>query len=134
MAKQVLINLPVKDIERSKDFFTKLGFSANSELSDESAACFNINEGVVIALLSESHFKNITNNEVADSTKASEVLLAIDTRSKEEVNSLVDNAITAGGTELHEPKDFGWIYGRSFADLDGHQWNIFYKNVNEIPK
>ncbi|MDB5161225.1 MAG: hypothetical protein JWO96_605 [Candidatus Saccharibacteria bacterium] len=131
MANRVLINLPVKDQNISKNFFTQVGFSLNPELTDEYATCFNIDENTVIALLNESHFKGITNKQIADTSKTAEVLISVGVQNKEEVNSLVDRAITAGGSELHEPKDLGWIFGRSFADLDGHQWNIFYKNDSE---
>lgn len=131
MAKQVLINVPVKDLEVSKEFFSKIGFLTNVELTDKHAACFHIDENVLITLLGESRFKAVTNHDIADTTKTSEVLIAVGMRNKGEVNALVDSAIAAGASELHEPKDLGWIYGRSFADLDGHQWNIFYKTTKQ---
>jgi predicted lactoylglutathione lyase len=133
MTNRVIINLPVKDQNISKNFFTQVGFSLNPELTDEYATCFNIGENTVVALLNESHFKGITNKEVADTSKTAEVLISVGVQSKEEVNTLVDGAVTAGGKELHEPKDLGWIYGRSFADLDGHQWNIFYMDSTKRP-
>ena len=129
MSKLLLINLPVNDSQKSKDFFERLGFALNDKLTDANAVCFNIDNNIVIALLQVDHFKSaINNNEVADAIKSNEVLLSIGMDSKEEVDTLLIKAILAGGKELHEPRNLGWIYTRSFSDLDGHQWNIFYMN------
>ncbi|MDB5189068.1 MAG: glyoxalase [Parcubacteria group bacterium] len=126
MSKQVIINLPVKDREISKEFFTAMGLSLDAELTDENALCFVVLENVIVALLPEPHFKEASMGEVADAAKVNEMLISIGTDSREEVNSLVDNALKAGGSELHEPADMDTIYGRSFADLDHHKWNVFY--------
>lgn len=126
MAKQVIINLPVKDIEASKVFFSQMGLSIDSNLTDENATCFVVADNVIVALLPEPHFKEASLGEMADASKVNEVLIAIGADSREEVDSLVDNAIKAGGTELHEPADMETIYGRSFSDLDHHKWNVFY--------
>lgn len=130
MSKQIIYNLPVKDIEKSKAFFTAMGLSLNEKLSDENATCFSIAENIVVALLPEPHFKEAIMGEMADAAKANEVLIAIGAESKAEVDMLVSNAVLAGGTELHEPADMGTIYGRSFTDLDHHKWNVFYMSNN----
>jgi predicted lactoylglutathione lyase len=134
MPKKVIINLPVKNLDKSKAFFSSLGLAINPQLTDENATCFVINDQTFVALLSEPHFKAITSKDVAEGSTAKEVLLAIGAETREEVDELVNNAVSAGGSELGEPQDHGWIYGRTFADLDGHQWNIFYMNASEMPK
>ncbi|MDB5239372.1 MAG: glyoxalase [Candidatus Parcubacteria bacterium] len=126
MSKQIIFNLPVKDIERSKAFFSQMGLLINPEFTDENATCFDVTENVFLALLPEPHFKEASMGELADASKGNEVLIAIGMDSKEEVDSLVDGAIKAGASELHEPADMGTIYGRSFADVDHHKWNVFY--------
>jgi uncharacterized protein len=125
MPKQAIINLPVKDSEKSKAFFSAMGLSLDTKLSDEKATCFTIAENVVVAFLPETHFKKASIGEVADASSANEVLVAVGTDSREEVDMLVNNAVKAGGIELHEPMDIGTAYGRSFSDLDHHKWNVF---------
>lgn len=131
MSKQVILNLPVKDSEKSKEFFLKMGLSIDAALTDANATCFVVIENVIVALLPESHFKEASMGEVADAAKVSEMLISVGTDSREEVDSLVDNAIKAGALEIHEPVDMDTIYGRSFADLDHHKWNIFYMHGNK---
>lgn len=129
MPRNVLINLPVKDLLRSKEFFSSIKLLLDKGLSDENATCFIVQDDVFIALLPEEHFKEITKGGVSDTAKNHEVLVAIGLNSKAEVDEFVNSAIGAGGKELHEPQDLGWIYGRSFSDLDGHQWNINYMDI-----
>jgi uncharacterized protein len=125
--RQLLINLPASDIQNSKVFFQELGLILNKELTDENATCFNIDDNIVIALLPKEHFKDVINNhEVADTTKSNEVLLAIGLGSKEEVDAMFSKAISAQAKEIGKPTDFGSIYAATFADLDGHQWNIYH--------
>lgn len=125
--RQFLINLPSNDPLKSKIFFEELGFLLNKELSDENATCFNIDDNILIALLPANHFKDvINNNEVADTTKTNEVLLSVGVSSTKEVDDIYTRAVTAGGKEIGKPTDYGSIYGATFADLDGHQWNIFF--------
>ena len=127
MSRQLLINLPVSDPQKSKNFFEELGLSFNKELTDENATCFNIDDNIVIALLPTEHFKAaIHNNEVVDATKCNEVLLSIGVKTNEEVDVLSSRAVAAGGKEIGKPIDYGSIYAATFADLDGHQWNIFH--------
>jgi predicted lactoylglutathione lyase len=127
MSRQLLINLPVRDIQKSRSFFEALGLVLNQKLTDENATCFNIDDNIVIALLPAEHFKGaISGNEVADAEKTNEVLLSVGVESKEDVDSFAAKAAAAGAKEIGKPTDFGPIYGATFADLDGHQWNIFY--------
>ena len=135
MTKQIFVNLPVKDLKRSIDFFTKLGFSFNLQFTDEKAACLIINEGSIYAmLLTEPMFKNFTKKEIADATKTTEVLIAIDIETKEKVDELVKKAAEAGGSIYADPQDHGWMYQQGFADPDGHQWELLYMDETKVPK
>lgn len=133
MAKQIFVNLPVKDLAKSKEFFGKLGFEFNPQFTDENAACMIISENIFAMLLTENFFKNFTKKDIADATKTTEVLLAIDAESKEEVDEMVRKAIDAGGSSYSDPQDHGWMYQSAFADLDGHQWEIVYSDMSKFP-
>ena len=135
MATKIFVNLPVKDLKRSMDFFEKLGFTFNLQFTDEKAACLIINEPNIYAmLLREDFFKTFTKKEIADSKKTTEVLIALDAESRQQVDDLVNKALAAGGSTYAEPQDHGWMYQRSFADPDGHQWELLYMDETAIPK
>jgi predicted lactoylglutathione lyase len=109
------------------DFFKHLGFSFNMQFTDEKAACLIINYGSIYAmLLTEPMFKTFTKKEIADANKTTEVLIAIDAESREKAKELVSKAVEAGGLIYTEPADHGWMYQHSFADPDGHQWEVLY--------
>lgn len=134
MPSKIFVNLPVKDLKRSIDFFTQLGFSFNMQFSDEKAACLVINEGSIYAmLLTEPMFQMFTKKEISDATKTTEVLIAIDAESREKVDELVKKAVEAGGSVYTTPADHGWMYQHSFADPDGHQWELLYMDESKIP-
>jgi len=126
MASKVFINLPVKDLERSKAFFTKLGYTFNERFTDHTAACMVISEHIYSMLLTEARFKDFTPKAIADATRSTEVLVALAMENKAKVDALVDTALSAGATKAREPKDHGFMYERSFNDLDGHIWEIFW--------
>jgi uncharacterized protein len=134
MASKIFVNLPVKDLNRSVDFFTKLGFTFNPQFTDESATCMIISDSIFAMLLVESRFKDFTKKEIADATKTTEVLIALDAESREEVDTIVKNAVAAGGSTYRDPEDHGWMYGHSFADLDGHQWEFAYMDISQMPQ
>jgi len=134
MAKQIFINLPVKDLKKSMVFFEKLGFSFNMQFTDDSAACLMIGENIYAMLLLEKFFKTFTNKEIADAKKLTEVLIAIDVESRKEVDEMIRKAVDAGGVTYRNPQDHGWMYGHSFADLDGHQWEVLYMDESQMPK
>ena len=134
MAKQIFVNLPVKDLKKSMAFFSELGFTFNPQFTDDNAACMIIGENIYSMLLQEKFFKGFTKKEISDATKTTEVLIAIDVNSRREVNELVSKAVGAGGIIYREPDDHGWMYAHSFADLDGHQWEVLYIDVNAMPK
>ena len=134
MASKIFLNLAVKDLKKSIDFFTTLGFSFNPQFTDASATCMIIGENIFAMLVTEQRFKDFTKKEICNAHKYTEVLIAIDVDSREKVDEMVKNAVGAGGTIYMEPQDNGWMYGNSFADLDGHQWEIMYMDENAIPQ
>lgn len=134
MAKEIFINLPVKDLNKSKDFFGKLGFTFNPKFTDENAACMIIGENMYAMLLMEHFFKNFTKKEIADASKTTEILTCISLNSKDEVNKMVDAAVANGGVEYSEAADHGWMYYRVFEDPDKHQWEIMYGDESQFPE
>ena len=134
MPTKIFVNLPVKDLQRSMDFFAHLGFSFNPQFTDDKAACMVIREDTIFAMLiTEPFFKTFTKKEISDATKTTEVLLAMDVDSREAVDEMVRNAVQAGGSIYMDPQDHGWMYGHSFADPDGHQWEVLYMDASAIP-
>ncbi len=134
MSNKIFINLPVKDLNRSKDFFTSLGFSFNPQFTDEKAACLVIGENIFSMLITEPFFKTFTKKEISDAKNTTEVLIAIDVESKDKVKEMVSKAVEAGGSTYMDPKDHGWMFYHSFADLDGHQWEVMYMDESKIPQ
>ncbi|HWI93914.1 MAG TPA: VOC family protein [Flavisolibacter sp.] len=127
MSTKIFVNLPVKDLEKSKDFFSKLGYSFNQQFTDEKAASLVISEHIYAMLITEPFFKTfIPNKEIADTAKTKEVLIALSTESKQAVDDLANKAIAAGGRQFREPEDHGFMYARSFEDLDGHVWEVIW--------
>ena len=134
MAKQIFINLPVKNLKKSMTFFEKLGFTFNMQFTDDKATCMIIGENIYAMLLLEKFFKTFTNKEIADAKKTTEVLIAIDAESRQSVDEMVRKAVEAGGSTYRNPQDNGWMYGHSFADLDGHQWEVLYLDESQMLK
>ena len=134
MAKQIFVNLPVKYLNKSIAFFTKLGFKFNPQFTDENATCMIIEENIFAMLLVEKFFKTFIKKEIADAKKSTEVLVALAVESREKVDELVSKVIKAGGKEPREPQDHGWMYGRAFEDLDGHIWEVFYMDESKMPR
>jgi predicted lactoylglutathione lyase len=134
MATKIFVNLPVKDLEKSKEFFTTIGFTINPQFTDDKAACVVISEDIFAMILREEFFKTfIPRTEIADATKATEVLVALSAESKEGVDELANKAIAAGGSQLREPEDHGFMYSRSFQDLDSHIWEVVWMDMAAVP-
>jgi uncharacterized protein len=133
MATKIFVNLPVKDLERSKAFFTKLGFSINPQFTDETAASVVISEDIYAMILTHEKFKQFTPKDIADATKISEVITCLSFDSKEKVNEITEKALQAGGDEVRPPMDYGFMYGRSFSDPDGHIWEAIWMDINAAP-
>ena len=132
VAKQIFVNLPVKDLGKTIEFFKKLGFEFNPQFTDENATCMVVNDNIFVMLLVEKFFKTFTQKEICDTTKNTEVIIALSTQSREKVDQMLDNVIKAGGKESRKPQDHGWMYGRSFEDLNGHLWEIIYMDEKAL--
>lgn len=126
--------MPVKDLNKSVEFFTKLGFSFNPQFTDENATCMIIGENIFAMLLVEKFFKTFTTKEISDAKKSTEVITAFSVESKNAVNELLDKVISAGGKETREATDHGWMFLRSFEDLDGHQWEVMFSDEEAFKK
>ena len=132
MINKIFVNLPVQDLQRSMSFFSSLGFTFNKQFTDENAACLVISDEFYAMLLVRKIFKSFIKKEIADSAKSTEVILALNTDSRAEVDSLVTKALAAGAKEYREAEDHGWMYGRSFEDLDGHLWEVGYMDPAHV--
>ncbi len=132
MATQIFVNLPVKDLNRSVTFFTKLGYTFNAQFTDENATCMIVGENIFVMLLVEKFFKTFTKKEIADATKSAEVIIALSAESREKVDELVNKAIAAGATTPNNKQDQGFMYGWGFQDLDGHLWETMYMDPSAI--
>jgi uncharacterized protein len=134
MATKIFVNLPVRDLNKTIDFFTKLGFTFNPQFTDENATCMVVGESIFVMLLVEKFFKTFTKKEICNTTKDTEVILALSAESREKVDQMINKVIETGGRESREPQDHGWMYGRSFEDIDGHVWEIIYMDESAIKK
>ena len=127
MNKQIFVNLPVKDLEKSTAFFTALGFTFNPKFSNQSGACMIIAEDSIYAmLLTHEFFKTFTSKPIAEANAVTEVINCLSCESREEVDQLVAKAIAAGGSAPRAPQDHGFMYGHGFEDIDGHIWELVY--------
>ena len=132
MAKKIFINLAVRDLGKSMDFFRKLGFTFNAQFTDETAACVIISEDIFVMLVTENKFKTFTPKQICDATRSREVLVCLSSASRDEVNEMVRKAVAAGGTTYKEPEDHGFMYGHGFQDLDGHIWELAFMEPSAI--
>ncbi|MES2938774.1 MAG: VOC family protein [Pseudomonadota bacterium] len=135
MSRQIFVNLPVKNLERSKAFFGSLGFSFNPQFTNEQGACMVIDENHVYAmLLVEPFFQTFTKKSIVDASKNTEVLVCLSCDSRTEVDALVRKAVAAGGRAPNAPQDHGFMYGHGFEDIDGHIWELAYMDMSAAPK
>jgi uncharacterized protein len=134
MKTKIFVNLPVKDLNKTIEFFTKLGFKFNPQFTDENATCMIIGseDNIFVMLLVEKFFKTFTKKEICDTSKNTEVIVAVSADSREKVDQMMSKAIESGGVESRDPQDHGWMYGRSFEDIDGHLWEIIYMDESAI--
>jgi uncharacterized protein len=132
MTTKIFVNLPVEDLDKSKAFFAKLGYRFNPQFTDETAACMVITDDIYAMLLTKAKFQEFTKKSVADATKTTEVLTCLSVDSKAKVDEMLDTALEAGATEARDPMDYGFMYGRSFNDLDGHIWEIIWMDPQAL--
>lgn len=132
MATQIYVNLPVRNLERSVEFFSQLGFAFNPQFTDETATCMIVSDDIYVMLLTEAKFKGFTPKAICDATKATEVLVCLSRESRADVDDMVRKAVAAGGTTYNEPQDHGFMYGHGFQDPDGHIWELVYMNAGAM--
>ncbi|WP_298826262.1 VOC family protein [uncultured Planococcus sp.] len=130
-SSHIFVNLPVKNLERSKAFFEEIGFGFDEQMTDEKGACMIIGPSIYGMLLTEDFFKSFSKREIADTASSAEVITAISANSKEEVDRLVDAAFKAGAQQASEKMDDEFMYLKSFKDLDGHMWEVLYMSGEE---
>lgn len=126
MAQQIFVNLPVKNLEASKAFFTRLGYRFNPQFSDDKAACMVVSDDIYVMLLVEDFFRTFTAKPIADAKQTTEVLVCLSCDSRERVDELVAKAREAGGSVPREPQDHGFMYAHGYEDLDGHVWELVH--------
>lgn len=130
---QIYVNLPVKDVQKTREFWTKLGFSINEQFSDEKAICVIMKEDHIYTMfLKEEFFQTFTDRPVTKG-ETTQTLLAIGVNSREEVDNMVKTAIENGGSKYSEPQDHGWMYQNAFSDLNGHQWEVMFADMSKLP-
>lgn len=133
MSKQLFINLAVKDLEKSMNLYTKMGFTNNPQFSDDSSKCMVWSENIFVMIMTHEKFKTFTTKPIADTKNSVAGLFSLSVDSVENVNEIVNNAVSAGGIELSEMKDYGFMQQRTVEDFDGHTWEVFYLDISKFP-
>jgi len=131
-SRKIFVNLPVRDLKRSVEFFTRLGFAFDPQFTDDNAACMIVGEDAFVMLLVEERFKDFARKPIADAARSTEGIFALTAGNRAEVDELVNTAIAAGGTHAADPMDYGFMYGWSFYDPDGHHWEVFYMDPKAL--
>ncbi len=134
MAKKIFINLPVADLQKAMTFYAAIGFTNNPKFTDDTAGCMVLSEEIYVMLLTHPKFKEFTKKDIGDTFKIASVINSLSVDSNEEVNTMVEKALNAGGKEPNEAKDFGFMQQRSFEDLDGHLWEVLYMDLSKFPQ
>ena len=132
MATQIFVNLPVKNLNKSVEFFAKLGFTFNPQFTDETATCMIVDEDIFVMLLTEAKFKTFTPKKICDATKCTEVMVTLSRGSRAEVDEMVLKAVAAGGSTYSDPQVYDFMYGHGFQDLDGHIWELIFMEPSAI--
>lgn len=133
MAKKIFINLPVTDLKKAMDFYTRIGFTNNPTFTDETAACMVLSEEIYVMLLTHDKLSQFTSKKIIDAKTGIGVINSISVDSLEEVNAMADAALSAGSDEPSAPKDYGFMQQRSFNDLDGNHWEVLYMDMSKFP-
>lgn len=132
MPTQIFVNLPVKNLDQSIEFFTQLGYAFNPQFTDETATCMIVSDTIFVMLLTEAKFKTFTPKPICDASQATEVLICLSCGSREEVDDIVSKAVAAGGSTYNDPQDHGFMYAHGYQDLDGHIWELIYMDSNAV--
>lgn len=133
MAKQIFINLAVKDLQKSMDFYTALGFTNNPQFSDDSGKCMVWSESIFVMILTHEKFASFATKPIADTKSNVAGLFSLSVDSIDEVNLIMTNGLKAGGIEPSEMKDYSFMQQRTIEDFDGHTWEIFYMDLTKFP-
>ncbi len=133
MAQEIFVNLPVKDLKRSVEFFTKLGYTFNPQFTDENATCMIISDTIYVMLLVEPFFQTFTKKQIANAKTTTESIICLSAESRDAVESMIGKAVAAGGAKPKEIKDEGWMCYGAYEDLDGHIWEIMYMDMSKMP-
>ncbi|CAA2107993.1 hypothetical protein MBUL_04440 [Methylobacterium bullatum] len=131
--RMIFVNLPVKDLEASKTFFGALGFTFNPAFTDENAACMVVSDSIFVMLLTEARFRDFITGDICDASKATEVLTCLSCESRQEVDDTLAKALAAGAKPWKPNMDYGFMYGCSFQDTDGHVWELMHMDPAAIP-
>src|SRR3954447_18868984 len=134
MSKQVFINLPVANLEKSKAFFSALGFPLHPQFADDNGACIVVSDAIHVMLLTHARFRDFTPKAICDTSKAVEVLLSLRCETREQVDGLVAKAVATGGSTYDKPEDYGFMYTHSFVDPDGHGWGLVHMGTMPAQK
>lgn len=132
MKRQIFVNIPVKNLDKTKEFFSALGFEFNPQFTDQKAACMIVSDDIFVMLLVENFFKTFTKKEIVDAKKATEALICISAENRSAVDEMVHKAVAAGATAPRDPMDHGFMYGWGFEDLDGHIWEVVWMDPAAI--
>jgi len=132
MSTNMFVNLPVRNLGRAIDFFTKLGFKFNDEFTDEKATCMIVAENIFVMLLVKEFFQTFISKEIVDANYSTEVIITLSAANRESVDEMVSRAVQAGATTPNGKQDDGWMYGHGFQDLDGHLWAIMCIDENSL--
>ncbi|OUL98049.1 VOC family protein [Variovorax sp. JS1663] len=134
MATKIFVNLPVRNVEKSKAFYLSLGYRNDARFTDEKAACMVISDEIHVMLLHVDYFKTFTPKAIADASESTEVLLCLSCESRAEVDAQVAKAVAGGGSTPNKAQDHGFMYQHGFQDLDGHMWELAYMDMSAFPQ
>jgi predicted lactoylglutathione lyase len=132
MSRMIFVNLPVKNLPKSVEFFTALGFEFNPQFTDEKATCMVISEQACVMLLVEPFFRTFIDKEIADAVTHTETIVSLSAESRTEVDDVFERALAAGARPVKDPQDEGFMYSRTFQDLDGHLWDLVWMDPSAI--
>lgn len=132
MATQIFVNLPVKDLDKTVAFYTKLGFSFNPQFTDENATCMIVSDESFVMFLVESYYKTFTTKDICDAKRSSEVIVCISADSREGVDEMINKAVEAGAVIPKDKQDLGFMYSHSFEDPDGHLWEVMNMDMTSF--
>lgn len=126
MNKQIYLNIPIQDLTKTMDYFKELGFEFNMDFTDDKSAAMVVSEDITIMMLNHESFKRFTKKEIINNQTHIGSIIALNCESKEQVSEMTKKAIELGGTAANDPYDYGWMYGESFYDINGHMWELIY--------